>query len=67
MTPSQLKVALARLRLSQMALARLFDQAPRTVRRWIAGDARVPATATALLRLAVSGKITIRDIEEALR
>jgi DNA-binding transcriptional regulator YiaG len=42
MTPRQLKLALTRLDLTQVGLARLLKVDPRTVRRWIAGDLRMP-------------------------
>jgi DNA-binding transcriptional regulator YiaG len=48
MSPAQLRAALRRLKLSQVGLAKRLKVDPRTVRRWIAGDRRIPE-AVALL------------------
>ena len=42
MTPSDLRLAIARLGLSQVALARLTGQTPVTVARWLSGNRAVP-------------------------
>ena len=36
----------------------------KTMRRWISGETRVPATASILLQLLLAGKITIEDIRK---
>ncbi len=42
MTPDELRAALARLGLSQQALARHWGVNPRTVRRWALGEQDIP-------------------------
>lgn len=42
MTPADLRSALARMELSQVALARLTGQTPVTVARWLSGVRAVP-------------------------
>ena len=49
MTPKQLRIALKRLGLTQVAGARALGVAPRTMREWIANDARIPEPAARLL------------------
>lgn len=52
MTPAQLRSAIAQLGLSQEALGRFLGHPNgRTVRRWLAGEARIPEAAAKLLRL----------------
>lgn len=65
MSPSQFNTALTKLGLSQMEASRMLGIDDRTVRRYAAGDARIPVTLAKLLRLAVAGKITISDIAKA--
>ena len=50
MTPADFRAALDRLGLSQSEAARRLRVDPRTVRRWIAGDRRIPWLVTELLR-----------------
>jgi len=49
MTTKQLRAALKRLGLTQVAAAHALGVAPRTMRQWIAGDARIPEPAARLL------------------
>lgn len=63
MTPKQFQAAIDRLGLSQVAAARLIGADPRTARKWAAGDNAVPECVAILLRLLMSGKITVADIE----
>src|SRR2546430_2182708 len=49
MTPKQLRAAIKRLDLTQVAAARALGVAPRTMRQWIAGDARIAEPAARLL------------------
>lgn len=51
MTRSQFRQALERLRLTQVAAAKHLGVDARSVRRWIAGDRRVPEPVAILLRL----------------
>ena len=51
MTPAELRAALADLGLTQSGFARLARVDPRTVRRWVAGDAAVPGPVVVLLDL----------------
>ena len=49
MTPKQLRDALDRLDISQRELGRRLRVDPRTVTRWVAGDAPVPESVKLLL------------------
>jgi len=49
MTTKQLRAALKRLGLTQVAAAHALGVAPRTMRQWIAGDARIAEPAARLL------------------
>ena len=54
MTPQQLRQALKRLGLKQTHAAERLGVDPRTVRRWVAGDRRIPAPVAILVRTWVS-------------
>ena len=62
MTSTEYRTALAKLGLSQMDAARLFDVSDRTGRRWALGEGRVPTLVATLLRLMIKGKITAKDL-----
>jgi len=49
MSPQQFRDALRRLRLSQVQAARRLSVNERTVRRWLAGDSRIPESVALLL------------------
>jgi len=49
MSPQQFRRALRQLRLSQVQAARRLGVNERTVRRWIAGDSRIPESVALLL------------------
>jgi len=49
MSPQQFRNALRRLRLSQVQAARRLSVNERTVRRWVAGDSRIPESVALLL------------------
>lgn len=61
MTPTQFRAALDRLGLSQAGFARALGEHERTIRRWSAGDTRVPNAVAILLRLMTAGKISAHD------
>ena len=61
MTANQYRAALAKLGLSQVGAARLFEVNDVTSRRW--AKSGVSGTVAILLRLLVAKKITIEDIE----
>jgi len=63
MTATQYRAALRRLGLTQVGAAKLLGIGERTARRW--AQEGVEGTAVILLRLAVAGKITVKDIEAA--
>lgn len=63
MTANQFRTAIDRLGLSQVGAARLFGADPRTGRRWALGERPVPGCVAILLRLLVTGKITIEDVK----
>ncbi len=54
MTPKQLRAALRRLDLTQVAAAHALGVAPRTVRQWRASDRRIPEPAARLLAIWVA-------------
>lgn len=65
MTPKQFQATLDRLGLSQQGAARLIGADPRTARKWVAGENKVPECVAILLRLMLAGKITQEDVEGA--
>lgn len=65
MTANQFRAALGRLDLSQAGAANLVGADPRTGRRWALGERQVPQCVAILLRLLMSGKITVDDINGA--
>lgn len=66
MTPKQLRSTLARLNVSPLTLAKLFDKHPRTIHRWLKGKPPMPRYALIILRLMLAGKITILDVEDVV-
>ncbi len=50
MTPKQLRDALRRLELNQVAAARRLGVSARAVRYWVAGERRIPEPVVLLLR-----------------
>ena len=50
MTPKELRESLERLGISQLTAARWLAVDPRTVRRWIAGDRKMPEMAGELVK-----------------
>lgn len=65
MTANQFRSALSRLKLSQRRAARLFHADERTARRWALGERAIPSSIAILLRLLLTGKIAVHDIEAA--
>lgn len=51
MSPQQFRHALRQLGLNQVQAAQRLRVNPRTVRRWVAGDSRVPESVTLLLEI----------------
>jgi DNA-binding transcriptional regulator YiaG len=51
MTPRQLRQAIQRLRLTQQALAGQLGVHVQTVKKWLAGDRRIPEPVAILVRL----------------
>jgi transcriptional regulator with XRE-family HTH domain len=49
MNAAELRALLARLEMSQLALARLLGVDPRTVRRWVLDEANIPEPIARLL------------------
>ena len=64
MTPHQLQRALDRLGLSQRGTARLLGVDERTMRKWIAGNARIPEAVAKLLRVMIRHKLTPEDVDK---
>ncbi len=50
MSPQQFRDTLRRLRLSQVEASRRLGVNERTVRRWVAGDSRIPESVALLLQ-----------------
>jgi hypothetical protein len=65
MSAAEFGFLLGAVELSQMGAARLFRVGPRSVRRWVAGEAPVPRPVAILLRLWVAGRIGFADINAA--
>ncbi len=63
MTPKQYADALERLGLSQRGAGKFLGVDERTVRKWVAGDARVPGSVGKLLRLMVRLKLNPQDCQ----
>jgi DNA-binding transcriptional regulator YiaG len=51
MTPDELRRAISDLGMTQVAFARRIGVAPQTVRRWLAGQRRIPGSIVELVRL----------------
>jgi plasmid maintenance system antidote protein VapI len=51
MTPQQFRLALKRLGLTQVAAARQLGVDPRTVRKWVGAERRIPEPVAILLRV----------------
>jgi DNA-binding transcriptional regulator YiaG len=51
MSPKQFRYALRQLGLNQVQAAQRLRVNARTVRRWVAGDSRVPESVTLLLEI----------------
>jgi DNA-binding transcriptional regulator YiaG len=64
-TGKEFKRTLERLKVSQLGAGRLFGVDGRTVRAWVAGDARIPEAVAILVRLLLAGKITLDDVGRA--
>ena len=64
MTHTQFRKAIGHLGISQLGIARLFGEKPRTIRRWIAGHSRIPSTAVILIRALSLGDLTKEQIEQ---
>lgn len=62
MTPVQFRNALARLDLSQVALAHLVGADPRTVRRWALGERSIPEPVAIIVRMLVAGAVTVDNV-----
>lgn len=63
MTPKQYEAAIGALGLSQRSSARWLEVDERQVRRWIAGEARIPGATAKLLRLCVKMKLKPEDVK----
>ena len=64
MTPAEFREALATLGISHNKAARILGVDTRSIRRYLTGERGISEPTAILLRLAVSGKITVADIEE---
>ena len=63
MTPKQLQHAIDQLDLSQRRAARFLGVDERTMRKWIAGNARIPEAVAKLLRLMIRQKLKPEDCQ----
>jgi hypothetical protein len=62
-TPKQFKAALKALGLSQGRAAKLCGLHPRSAKRWAGGQRKVPEPVSIILRLLLSGALTIEQLE----
>lgn len=62
MTARQFREALDRLGLTQVAAAEFLGIAERSVRRWAAGDGKVPKAVAKLLRLMLEHDLKPSDV-----
>jgi DNA-binding transcriptional regulator YiaG len=60
----RLRELLETLELSQTDAARLLRRAPRTIRRWVAGQDVPPFADRALLEVMVAENLTAQSVEE---
>ena len=67
MTPKQFVETLDRVGFSKRGFARCIDTDERQVRRWVAGDERIPGSVARLLRLMIALGLTEKDINRAGR
>ena len=67
MTARQFEIAIEKLGLSQVASAQLVGHDPRSARRWVADERKVPATVEIVMRLLLARKIKPNDLEEVMR
>lgn len=63
MNSDELREALAKLKLSQMAGARLFRVNPTTMRRWCSGDQDIQEGVAIALRLMIKFKVKPEEIK----
>ena len=63
MTPKQYQAAIDRLGLSQRASAALVGVNERQVRKWVAGEARIPEAVGKLLRLMIRLEVDPADVK----
>lgn len=64
-TAKQFNLALERLSLSQVGAGKMLGITDRTVRNYAAGDSEIPEPTAKLIRLALAGKVSTDDIENA--
>jgi hypothetical protein len=62
---TEFREILGALGITQHHVAKLFNVGARSIRRWRDGERRIPCGVDILLRLAVSGCVTIDQIEQA--
>jgi hypothetical protein len=62
-TATEFCATLGALGLAQHRVAQLFGVGPRSVRRWLRGDRRVPYGVDIVLRLLAAGAITVTQVE----
>lgn len=63
MTPDQYRCALDKLGFSQEGIAPYLGVSKRSSQGYALGEAAVPKTVAVLLRLMLTGKVTVKDIE----
>lgn len=65
MTPEQYRTSIAALGLTQVSAAYLFGVDARTSRRWALGERPVPGSVVKLLRLMLTGRLSLDDVRAA--
>jgi hypothetical protein len=64
MTHTQFRNAIDHLEISQLGIAKLFGEKPRTIRRWCAGHSRIPSTAVILIRALILGELSKAQVDQ---
>lgn len=67
MKPAELERIRGALELSQERLGALFGIAPRTMRRYVAGESEIPLSLAYCLRLMIERKIAPGDLDPGFR
>ena len=65
MTPTEFKRIMDSLGLTQTGASRVFGVSDRAIRSWLTGERSIPEPLAKLLRLVVTGKVSVDDVRDA--